>query len=110
MVNDTDEPTWLRTLAPAEPTDVERITQEAVRELAERWAPIIDAFGRAWAETARKLAQAMAPELERVHQQLVDAGVMPEPLPDDPAERALYLRRHHNTGPPVHADPRRNRR
>lgn len=40
-----------------------------------------------------------AEQIERMAEVLVEAGAMPRPLPADPRERALYLRKHRNTGP-----------
>lgn len=74
----------------------------------------------ALAEVTRHLttaAEAMAPVLaqlgasmEQVRQVCIQAGIVPETPPADPRAAALHARRHRNTGPTVHADPRRNRR
>lgn len=38
-------------------------------------------------------------QVNRIVEILADAGVVQHPLPTDPRERALYLRKHRNTGP-----------
>jgi hypothetical protein len=43
--------------------------------------------------------RAAIPAFDSLRQQLADAGVFDRPLPDDPRDRALELRRRRSTGP-----------
>lgn len=69
--------------------------------------------GAGLAAAAASLAPALN-ELGRVirgvQRGLVEAGMVPGERPSDPKAAALHARRHRNTGPTVHADPRLNRR
>lgn len=49
-------------------------------------------------------------QIERMAEMLIDAGAIPRPLPTDPRERALYLRKHRNTGPGKPIQEQRRRR
>jgi hypothetical protein len=80
-----DEP---REAKPARPVLVPAPDPEAVRRLWEQLRDAIRPFV-AWAEQA-------AHELE---EKLRAVGHLPEPLPTDPRERALWLAQHRNTGP-----------
>ena len=40
-----------------------------------------------------------AEQIERIGKVLIGAGLVEPPIPTDPRERALYLRKHRNTGP-----------
>lgn len=73
--------------------------QAQLRESVEQLA---HAAGLAFEQAHRALLDAVAayaPALRAVHEQLVDAGVLDRPLPEDPRERALELRRRRSTGP-----------
>ncbi|MDX3661303.1 hypothetical protein PV646_28695 [Streptomyces sp. ID05-26A] len=58
-------------------------------ELVDHLREIMEVVGRAWAEACRQIA----PAVEQV------ARTLHEVEPDDPQERALWLRRNRNTGP-----------
>lgn len=59
----------------------------------------------------RQIAEAMVPAwAATVSARLEHWDALRDPHDADPAARALAARRHRNTGPSVHADPRRNRR
>jgi hypothetical protein len=76
--------------------------QAALRESFERMAYLV---GQTVAEVSRAFAAAAAvwraamPDLDRIRDHLVDAGVIDRPLPTDPRGRALELRRRRSTGP-----------
>ncbi len=63
----------------------------------------VDEAVHAWEESARKAVEfvirEMMPPIKQMHESMVSAGVIPAPIPTDPRERALYLRKHRNTGP-----------
>lgn len=75
-------------------------------EAQERFRQSFEEFGRQVgllvADVMRafeRTLNAYRPALVDLHEQLVDAGVIPDPGPLDPRERALWLRQHRNTGP-----------
>jgi hypothetical protein len=60
------------------------------------------ALGASMEQAARLLADALdayAPPITAAYEQLISAGLIPRPLPDDPRERALELRHRRSTGP-----------
>jgi hypothetical protein len=59
-----------------------------VAEVARSFAAVVDAY-----------TTALAPAVENLREQLVAAGAIERPLPEDPRERALELRRRRSTGP-----------
>lgn len=52
----------------------------------------------------------MARAVEHIRQAMIDAGVIPAPVPTDPRGRALHLRKHRNTGPGKPAQEQRRKR
>jgi hypothetical protein len=69
--------------------------EEGVRQLAEAIGATVEAAARALAEAI----EAYRPLVESTYATLRDAGVLPEVPPEDPRERALWLRQHRGTGP-----------
>lgn len=75
-------------------------------EAQERFRQSFEEFGRQLgllvADVMRAFERTLSayrPALVDLHEQLVDAGVIRDPGPTDPRERALWLRQHRNTGP-----------
>lgn len=79
--------------------------------LVEQMRTVAEEVGQAWADAWRDIGEALVP----LGEQLERAGLIEERPPDDPRERALWLRQHRNTGPAVSArapraiNPRRGR-
>lgn len=69
--------------------------EEGVRRLAESVAITVEAALAAFAKVCKAYAESIPPALR----QLREAGVLPEPPPEDPRARALWLRQHRGTGP-----------
>jgi hypothetical protein len=68
----------------------------ALAEVARTFAAVVDAY-----------TTALAPAYVNLREQLAAAGVIDCPLPEDPRERALELRRRRNTGPDRQVQHRR---
>jgi hypothetical protein len=68
----------------------------ALAEVARSFAAVVDAY-----------TTALAPAYVNLREQLAAAGVIDCPLPEDPRERALELRRRRNTGPDRQVQHRR---
>lgn len=71
------------------------VMRQRIEAFAEQLGATMEAAARCLADTAAAYGTALAD----VHRSLVDAGVLPEPPPEDPRERALWLRQHRGTGP-----------
>lgn len=80
-------------------------------EFVERMRAVNEQIGQAWTDAWRNIAEAVRPFAEHLER----SGVLEEQPPEDPRERALWLRQHRNTGPAVQArapraiNPRRRR-
>jgi len=69
--------------------------EEGVRRLAEAVSITMEAALAAFARTVEQVG----PAASQAYRTLRDAGVLPEQAPEDPRERALWLRRHRGSGP-----------
>jgi hypothetical protein len=83
-----------------------RASFEAFARIAQQ---LVEGAARAWADVIAAYREAI-PAFDSLRRQLADAGVLDRPLPDDPRERALELRRRRSTGPDRQVQHRRRPR
>lgn len=95
-----------RLLHPESRADLERWV-EASMSVIDTLRPVMEAYARVLSDVAASFG-----EIARrfVADGVVADGVVADEQGDDVAARAFEARRRRNTGPMVHADPRRNRR
>jgi hypothetical protein len=83
--------------------------EEALAELARHARVAVEQVAEAFARAAEAYRPLLDLQLGPIRQRLVDAGVIPNPGPEDPRERALWVRQHRGTGPDRPAGQRAHR-
>lgn len=79
--------------------EVQARLRESFEQLGRLYGLLVEQVAGAFADTVAAYTSAIVPAYDSLREQLVDAGVLPRPLPADPRERALELRRRRSTGP-----------
>lgn len=95
--------------------DGSALTEAEVAEILRRHGEQLAAVAAAMRPALEQLVRGFHAAARALSERMRDAGLVPDVSPDesttdDPKARALAARRNRNTGPVVHADPRRNRR
>jgi hypothetical protein len=87
--------------------EVQARLRESFEELGRACGLLVEQVARTFAAVVDAYTTALAPAYVNLREQLAAAGVIDCPLPEDPRERALELRRRRNTGPDRQVQHRR---
>jgi hypothetical protein len=79
--------------------EVQARLRESFEELGRACGLLVEQVARTFAAVVDAYTTALAPAYANLREQLVAAGAIERPLPEDPRERALELRRRRSTGP-----------